>query len=306
MKSPGWRVVLAYAVAVLLLMTGAIAAWRRPLWFADQRIRFGLWRSGVRSTYVEAGGFRMHYFEAGAKSARPLVLVHGLAARGEDWAGLIAPLAKAGYHVYVPDLPGYGRSEKPNASYTIAYEEAAVRSFMGATGLQHADVAGWSMGGWISMKLTADHPELVDRLVLYDSAGVYFALDYSSSLFVPEDAVGVQRLFDRLTPDPVKLPEFVERDLLRRIQTNGWVTRRSLAAMTSGRDLMEFRLGQIRRPTLVVWGVDDHLIPITAGEKIAKGIPGARLVPIPGCGHLAPAECSSAVLPPTLDFLAAK
>ncbi len=299
-----WLVGLGWVLGVVVLVVGSLVL--RPLSYADALIRIGLWRAGVRGGYVEVNGLRLHYFEAGT-GGTPLVLVHGLGARGEDWSKLIPDLAKAGFHVYAPDLPGYGRSALPDASYSISYEEAAVVGFMQAMGLARADVAGWSMGGWVAMKLAADHPTLVDRLVLYDSAGVYFPLDYEpSSLFTPTDVAGLETLLARLTPRPVKLPGFVTRDFLRRSKRNAWVLRRSLAAMTSGRELMEFRLGEIKAPTAVMWGMSDRLIPPAAGEKIARGIAGAVFVPIDrsgGCGHLAPAECEAQVLPATVRFL---
>lgn len=109
------------------------------------------------------------------------------------------------------------------------------------------------MGGWIALKLAADHPKMVGRLVLYDAAGVYFRMDYDGSLFTPTDAAGVDRLLQRLTPKRVNLPGFIAMDLLRRIGRNAWVVHRNVASMTSGRDLMEFRLGEIHAPTLILW-----------------------------------------------------
>lgn len=291
---------------IVVLVAVGVSVMLRPLSYVDGWLRISLWRAGVRSQYVAVDGLRMHYLEAGPAGAgegTPLLLVHGLGARGEDWAGLIPGLAKAGFHVYAPDLPGYGRSARPDASYTIAYEEAAVVGFMRAVGISRADMAGWSMGGWVAMRLTADHPEMVHRLVLYDSAGVYFRRDYDADLFTPTDAVGVKVLMARLTPKPIDLPRIVTRDFLRRSAGNAWVLRRSIGGMTSGRDLMEFRLGEIRTPTAVMWGTRDELIPPAAGEKIARGIAGAKFVPIEGCGHLAPAECVAQVLPATVQFL---
>ncbi len=302
----GRRWLLAAAAVLGALLVGAASFALRPLSYADALIRFGLKRDGVESKYVVVNGLRLHYFEVAPKSGQagtPVLLIHGLGARGEDWGRLIPGLAAAGFHVYAPDLPGYGRSEQPDAAYTIAYEEAAMRDYMQAMHLAHADVVGWSMGGWIAMRLTADHPERVDRLVLYDSAGVYFPRDYGASLFTPTDVAGLDTLMSRLTPKPVKLPGFVARDFLRRSAKNAWVLRRSVAAMEGGRDLMEFRLGEIRSPTTVMWGNQDTLIPPLAGRKIAEGIAGATFVPIEGCGHLAPAECVSQVLPATVAFL---
>ena len=300
-RARGW---VRAGVVVLIVVVGLVISMAlRPLSYADALIRLSLWRGGVRSQYVQVNGLRIHYFEVGPRDGTPLLLVHGLGARGEDFGKLIPALAAEGFHVYAPDLPGYGRSEKPDVTYTISYEEATIRSFMHVMRLPHADVVGWSMGGWIAMKLTADHPELVDKLVLYDSAGVYFPRAYDVSLFTPTDAAGLHALLARLTTKHVKLPGIVARDFLRRSKKNAWVLHRSLAAMTSGRDLMEFRLGEIHRPTAVMWGMSDTLIPPSAGEKIVRGIAGAVFVPIEGCGHLAPEECEKQVLPATVTFL---
>lgn len=293
-------------IAVLLLVAGLIFYFN-PLWVVDQQVRLHLWREGVKSDYVDAGGYRLHYFEAGKPDGIPLLLVHGLGARGEDWREMIPALAARGFHIYAPDLPGYGRSSKPaNADYSIAMEEAAVVSFMQAVHLTHADVGGWSMGGWIAMKLTFDHPELVDRLVVYDSAGVYFPATFGADLFVPTDADGVTKLMAILSPHPQPIPAFVMRDVLRKIAHNGWVTERSMASMVSGRDLMDFRLHDIQKPTLIVWGSEDELIPLESGRKIHEGIPNSVLNIVKGCGHLAPLECSQPVAEATDVFLKAQ
>ena len=62
--------------------------------------------------------------------------------------------------------------------------------------------------------------------------------------------------------------------------------------MTNGTDLLDFRLGELRKPTLIVWGSQDHLIPLEVGETLHQSIAGSTLTVLPGCGHLAPAECS--------------
>jgi len=162
-------------------------------------------------------------------------------------------------------------------------------------------------GGWVAMKLALDEPEMVDRLVLFDAAGLYFK-GYSEleTVFDAKDVAGVKRLFSMLTPNPPTIPEFMAKDLARRIQGNVWVVKRSMAAMTNGRDLLNFRLQEIRPPTLVVWGKQDALIPLSAGESINRGIPGSSMLVVDGCGHLTPSECSGASLRGTVEFLRAQ
>jgi pimeloyl-ACP methyl ester carboxylesterase len=296
------------AFLVLVAVVAGLIFYRYPLWVADQQIRFHLWREGVKSEYVEAGGYRLHYFEASPPEGggTPLVLVHGLGARGENWAAMIPALAAKGFHVYVPDLLGYGRSPQPDVDYSISLEEQIVAAFMQAVHVPRADVGGWSMGGWIAMKLAVDHPEMVDRLAIYDSAGVYFPASWEPDLFTPSDVAGVKKLYGMLSPRPFKLPDFATEAAVRKLQQNAWVIRRSMSAMTSGKDLLDFRLYKISQPMLIVWGAQDKLIPLSVGESIHQSVPQSVLDIVDGCGHLAPEECPRPVIEGTVDFLKAE
>jgi pimeloyl-ACP methyl ester carboxylesterase len=297
------------AVVVVLAVLSGCAFYFYPLWFSDQQTRLRLRREGVRSEYAMVDGYRIHYFEALpplGETGTPLVLVHGLGARGEDWGAMMPALAAQGFHVYALDLLGYGRSPRPDVSYSISMEETVVVEFMQAMHVARADVGGWSMGGWISMKLALDHPEMVDRLMIYDSAGTYFPATFGPELFTPNDTAGVRKLIAILTPKPRNIPEFAAKAMVRKLQRNAWVLDRSTASMLNGRDLLDFRLHNIRQPMLIVWGAQDELIPLSTGEAIHKSVPQSVLAIVQGCGHLAPAECSKPVIESTVEFLKAE
>ena len=319
-----WKWIVS-ALTVLVLLATASAAlvfYLHPLWVSDNAIRLHLRQQHVRSRYVDLTGvtglsdphtgvpYKIHYFEAypprvDGDPYHPLVLIHGLGARSEDWAAMIPTLASQGFHVYALDLLGYGRSSRPDVDYSIALQVKSVVAFMQAVHLQQADIAGWSMGGWVALKLAADHPNLVDRLVLYDSAGVYFPPTFDASLFTPSRADGLTQLIAMLSPTPRPLPAFVQRAVLRKLHDNAWIIERSLASMTSGRDLLDFHLHTIKAPTLIVWGTQDTLIPVASAQVIHQAIPASSLLLIEGCGHLAPAECTRPILRGTLEFLLA-
>ncbi len=296
----------------LCVLVGGVVFYRQPLWVNDQLIRMHLRYAGVQSKYIEVDGYKIHYFEARppaylrvAGDGVPLVLVHGLGSRGEDWSGMVPTLAAQGFHVYVPDLLGYGRSSKPDIDYSIGIQERTVADFIRAVHLSQTDVGGWSMGGWVALKLTIDHPELVNRLVVYDAAGVYFPPTFDTTTFTPSDAEGLGKLSAMLTPKPKPLPGFVSAAAIRRLQENAWVISRSVRSMEAGHDLLDFSLRQISRPTLIVWGGEDKLIPPSVGETMHRMIPGSAMLTIAGCGHLAPGECTKPVLRGTVQFLTA-
>ncbi len=294
-------------VVLLALIVGAVFYWN-PFWVNDQLIRYHLWRSNVRSEYIDAGPYRLHYFEAtpsDGSPCTPLLLLHGLGSRGEDWSPMIPSLAAAGFHVYAPDLLGYGRSAKPAVPYSIALEEKTVLDFMHATHLTRVDLAGWSMGGWVAAKIALDQPAMVDRLVLYDAAGIIFIPSFARDAFVPTDAAGLDHLLALLTPNPPHLPAFAVRATLRRIKREGPIIQQSMDSMESGTDLLDTRLSAIQQPTLIMWGMSDTLIPPSVGLTMHKEIPNSVFEGVLGCGHLAPGECPVPVLAGTIEFLKA-
>jgi pimeloyl-ACP methyl ester carboxylesterase len=301
------KLALRVIAFLLLLVTvaGLVFYWN-PLWVVDQQIRFKLWTEGVKSEYLDVGGYRLHYFEAlpaTGGAGTPLILVHGLGSRGEDWREMLPALAAKGFHVYAPDLLGYGRSPQPDVDYSISLQEQTVANFMQAVHQPRADVGGWSMGGWVAMKLAIDHPEMVDRLVIYDSAGIYFPATFQPDLFTPNDVAGVKRLFAILSPRPYTTPQFASEAAVRKLQEHAWVLHRSISSMLNGKDLLDFRLYKISQPMLIVWGSKDDLIPLSVGEAIHKSVPQSVLNVIEGCGHLAPGECAPPVTDSTVEFL---
>jgi len=312
------RLRLAGTVVLLFALVAGCTFYWNPLWVNDRQIHYRLWRAGVRSEYVNVQGNRIHTFEAGPPDGtpgKPLLLLHGLGSRGEDWAPLIPGLAAAGFHVYAPDLLGYGRSDKPNLICSIQVEEEVVLHFIQATGMARADgagnsttidLAGWSMGGWIAAKLALDDPAAIDRLVLYDSAGITIQPDFPRDAFVPTDAAGLARLMALLMPHPPRLPGFVVRASLRRLKSNSRIVQQSMDSMLSGQDLLDARIGSIAQPTLIVWGAEDRLIPISVGEAMHREIPNSVFEGVAGCGHLAPSQCPRPVLEGTIQFLKAQ
>ena len=295
---------------LLVLVAGlafGVVFYERPLWVLRQETHFGLFLHRVQSNYVMTPEGRVHYYEAESRipgGGIPLVLVHGLADRDESWAPMLERLKRSGFHVYAPDLLGYGRSPKPSDSdYSISTQEQFVADFIQSIGLQKPHVGGWSMGGWIVLKLALDHPELVDRVVIYDSAGIHHQVGGGAQIFHPTNGAELQRLADLLEPHAKPMPEFVLRDGLRKIGEGQWVVDRSMASMETGKDLLDTRLGGLTEPLLIVWGGDDALLPLAIGQQMHALVPRSELDILQGCGHLAPKTCPDRAAAVTVDFL---
>jgi pimeloyl-ACP methyl ester carboxylesterase len=305
MKIVGRLLLLVIALGLAL----GLVFYRRPLWVQQQGIHLSLLVHRVQSNYVMTPEGRVHYYEAEARISGggvPLVLVHGLADRGESWTPMLERLKKAGFHVYAPDLLGYGRSPKPlNSDYSISTQEQFMVDFIQSLGLQKTDIGGWSMGGWITLKLALDHPEMVDRVVVYDSAGLRYKVTGGAQIFHPTNGAELQQLASLLEPGAKPIPRFVRRDALRELAKGQWVVDRGMTSMQGGQDLLDGRLHEMKAPLLIVWGSDDALLPSSLAQQMHVLDPRSELDVVEGCGHLAPKTCPLRVASATVDFLKA-
>jgi pimeloyl-ACP methyl ester carboxylesterase len=244
---------------------------------------------------------RIHYVEAGR--GQPMILLHGLGTTKETWSPSFGALAGE-HRVYAIDQIGFGRSDKPHLDYKIATFVDFLHGFLVAQNLGQATLVGNSLGGWIALAFAVQHPDMVDRLVLVGSAGLPWLHPAPVDLN-PASLAATRALMEALVHDKDLVTEPIVRqafaDHLR--NDDGYTIQRTFAGFASPQ-FVDARLGSIRAPTLVVWGREDEMIPLAAGEKLRDGIAGARLVVFDHCGHLPhvekPAEFTRAVL----EFLA--
>jgi pimeloyl-ACP methyl ester carboxylesterase len=248
-------------------------------------------------------GYRIHYNAAGPADGSAIVLVHGLGGRAEDWRDIEPYLAKAGFRVYMPDLPGYGLSEKPAGfSYSVHDEAEVVVAFMDALGLKQVDLGGWSMGGAIAQHVAFRHPERVRRLTLFDSAGLAEMPKWDVRLFTPDSTAQLAQLDALLMPVSPDVPQFIARDIVRLSKKNAWVVHRAMDSMMTGQDATGALLPQLKMPVLIVWGEKDQITPLSQGETMHRLVPQSQLDVIPGCGHLAPRQCAAKIGPDVVQF----
>ncbi len=296
-----WRILPSLLILGTLI---AIAFWARPVSFYRAYAELNMRLVGAKSNTTRVAGYRVHYYVLGPENGSAVVLVHGLGGRSEDWLNLAPYLARAGYRVYLPDLPGYGQSERPaDFSYSITDEATIVAGFLDVLRLETVDLGGWSMGGWIVQRVANDHPDRVRRLILFDSAGIYEKPKWDTRLFTPTSAEELEQLDVLLMPHPPKVPGFVADDILRDSRSNEWVIHRAVDAMLLGRDTTDNLLPRLKMPVLVVWGAEDQITPLKHAEKMHHLIPQSLLEVVPGCGHLAPSQCAGRIGPGVVEFL---
>jgi len=293
-----------WGVAGLLIVAAGIGFWERPVSYYNAAIYLRECLSGAESRSVKVDGYRVHYLAEGPAGGPVVVLVHGLGGSAEEWRKLASWLVKAGFRVYLPDLPGFGRSEQPaDFSYSVHDQAEVVVGFLDVLGLKQVDLGGSSMGGWIVQLVAARHPERVRRLMLFDAVGLYEKPDWNTGLFTPQTPAEVDQLEALLMPHPRKIPGFIARDILRDSNRNAWVIHRAVDAMLTGQDATDNLLPQLNMPILLVWGAEDRIAPLTLGWRIHQLVPQSELDVFANCGHLAQMQCTAQAGPKVVAFV---
>jgi pimeloyl-ACP methyl ester carboxylesterase len=291
-------------LSAIAVIAGTTSFLLRPVSFFNASMYLRDTLSGVEDHSIEVDGIRLNYLAQGPKGGPGVVLVHGLGGRAEDWRLLAPYLAEAGFRVYQPDLPGYGRSERPNNfSYSVRDQATVVIDFIKALGLKQVDLGGWSMGGWIVQIAAAQHPEVVRRLMVFDSAGLQVKPDWDTNLFMPKTALQLDALEALLMPQPHAIPTFVANDILRNSREHAWVIKRALETMLTGSDVTDRLLPGLKMPVLILWGAEDRITPPALGHKMHELVPQSELDVFKGCGHLAPEQCTGEMGPRIVQFL---
>lgn len=245
-------------------------------------------------------GQNIRFIEAGQGPA--VILLHGLGSVKEIWSANIAALS-AKYHVYAPDQIGFGHSDKPLLDYKIATFVDFLHGFMESQNLSKATLVGNSLGGWIAIDFAARHPEMVDKIVLVDSAGLPFGKPLTVDLN-PASLENMRTLLESIFYDKkMASEEFVLQAFTNHVRNNdGYTIQRTLAGFAQNQ-FEDAKLSSIHAPTLVVWGREDELISVSSGEKLRDGIPGAKLVVFEQCGHVPQLEKPADFNRALFDFL---
>jgi pimeloyl-ACP methyl ester carboxylesterase len=271
------------------------SAWLDVDWKAHQR-------------FVEMDGRQVNVIEMG-EGEPPIVFVHGLSGSWQNWLENLPHFAAAGHRVVAFDLPGFGVSDMPRHKISIPGYGRFVDALLEKLGIGPAVIVGNSMGGFIGAEVAIQYPARVERLVLVSAAGltveyqshdrILGLLRYGQVLLTAwggfigarSDAISSRPRTRRLlmgliVASPQRLPAPLISEQVRGAGKPGFID--ALDALTHYpiRD----RLGGIGCPTLIVWGTEDHLVPVRDADEFERLIPRARKVVWEKTGHMAMLE----------------
>src|SRR5947199_4198147 len=259
--------------------------------------------TAVRSEEIDLHGHRVSYRIAGEGPV--ILLVHGIAGSSQQWLDSMTLLAE-GHTVVAPDLLGHGRSAKPRGDYSLGAYAAGIRDLLEVLGHPRATIVGHSLGGGIAMQFAYQYPERCERLVLVSSGGLgreVHAMIRAAALPGSEwvlplictrgllDAVdGVARFVGRAglraAPDLEEIwrgyASLGDADCRRAFVH----TLRTIIDPSGQRVSAADRLYLAAEvPTMIVWGEQDGVIPVTHAHAAHAAIPASRLELFPGAGH---------------------
>ncbi|WP_323800981.1 alpha/beta fold hydrolase [Parasphingorhabdus sp.] len=278
-------------------------------------LRNALRRKGkLTEKSIKVGDLVWPYLEGGPSNGEPLLLLHGFGGDKDNWA-MYAPEMVEKYRLIAPDLPGFGDNIRDiGRDYDMITQARLVRDFLDAMGIEKCHIGGNSMGGFVALRFALDYPDRLLSMTLFNNAGVVGAEESElqkeaqagKNPLEIHSADDVKRMLAFVAHKPMKVPGqfrkiFYEdfaahRDLLDKIF---W----TLVEDGTVKPLND-QLGQVKAPTLIIWGRHDQLIDVSCVDVLEDGIPNAESVIFEDVGHVPMIENPKATAAKHLEFLA--
>lgn len=270
--------------------------------------------------YVQVGTVKARYWAVGSNGT-PVLFLHGFGASVQIWRSALETLAQR-HRVLAVDLPGFGRSDKPNAPYTLEYMAAFVRDFLDAIAVPRVTLVGHSFGGAVALRFALDFPKRLEKLGLMEPAALarrasplllLMTLPGVGELLSLPSRAGTAMLFrlathnrgavsDAVVDEAYQLARLpgAQRCFLRTLRVAGHLfgQRREFFGPILA------RLSEITVPTLVLWGRQDRIVP--DASMTTRAIPDVHIEVWDGCGHLPWIEHTQRFNALLLDFFAKK
>lgn len=256
------------------------------------------WPPLVRRARLSAG--EMTYVELGEGDGPPIVFLHGLGGSWQNWLENL-PRAAQERRAIAVDLPGFGTSPMPTADISVSLYARLVDELLEQLGIESAVIVGNSMGGFVGAELCIQYPARVQRLVLAAACGIsttslrrrpvltafsVAGVISSATLARSYHVVARPRLRHPVLASVIRHPSRLRPDILFQIMPAS----NNPGFMPALESLLDYdltdRLGEIRCPTLLVWGREDILVPVADADEYERRIPDARKVVFDETGHM--------------------
>jgi pimeloyl-ACP methyl ester carboxylesterase len=257
---------------------------------------------------VTVFGAKINYIEAGDPAKPKVILLHGLGGSIANWSLNTGAIAQ-NYHVFVLDQVGFGKSDKPALKYRVGTLVDFLDKFMAELKIERASLVSNSMGGWVAAWMAIKYPNRVEKIILADAAGIVPANFSEAQIYQlnnsTRDEIRANMKLIFAAPAFQNNEALVDQFMTARVTAGDGGTINSLIESIKRReDFLNDRLGDIKKPTLVIWGKQDGLLPVADAYTFNKGIAGSELVIFEACGHVPQFEKAADFNKAVLTFLA--
>ncbi len=242
----------------------------------------------MQEKFVNVDGNKIRYLESG-NSQDTVVLIHGLGASADRWEYVI-PLFNKYFRVIVPDLIGFGYSDKPLVDYTSEFFSKFLKNFLKEIGVEKLKIIGSSLGGQICAGYASENMGSIEKLVLVSPSGAMEhstpALDaYVMAALYPDKEVA-ENAYQMMAGPGQKINAKIIEDFVTRMKLPNakMAFMSTLLGLKNAENILEV-LKTISIPTLIVWGERDPVIPIKFADSFVSCIKDCRLYRMDNCGH---------------------
>jgi pimeloyl-ACP methyl ester carboxylesterase len=239
---------------------------------------------------VQVGRYRTRVLIEG--SGKPVILLHGLGGSIESWKSNLKPLASK-FKVYAFDMLGFGMADKPRIQYKVDVFTDFLQNFMDVMGLRKASLIGSSLGGLIAAWFSVHNQSRVEKLVLENAAGLEVGARNVIASFMGEwwTLENLKRFYQFVYYDSSKINGEILRFRLEMFSSeDAKYAYRSTLNMPREWETLPVKLKKLEKPTLIIWGAQDKLIPVECAHKFHSLIKNSRLLILEETGHVPHAE----------------
>jgi pimeloyl-ACP methyl ester carboxylesterase len=260
----------------------------------------------LNEKFINIDENKIRYLESG-NSDNTLVLVHGLGASANRWEFVI-PHFEKNYRVIVPDLIGFGYSDKPLVDYTTDFFSEFLKKFLEKLDIKNPVLIGSSLGGQIIAEYTLNNNDAVQKLVLISPSGVMKhstpALDAYVMAALYPNPEAAKNAFEMMSGSSKNIdPKIVEGFVKRMRLPNAKMAFMSTLLGLKNSQILTEKLSSITVPTMVIWGELDPVIPVKYADSIVSTIKDCRFYRMDGCGHTPYVEVPETFVKIVMEFL---
>lgn len=251
----------------------------------------------MQEGWVNLKDLRLRYLEAGAENDRHILFIHGLGSSADRWLDIPERLSKR-FHTIALDLPGFGKSSKSSTiEYTIQSFRDTIFEFLNEISIDgKTSIIGHSLGGYIAAEVAIENQDLLEKLVLIDSSGMLteptpLLEEYLQAAINPT-TTNVRNVFEQMVADPERIPSSLVEAFISRIEEpNAKYSFSSTLEHSAKTQIGTERLQKINKvPTLILWGIEDTVIPPEHSRIFKENISNSQVEIIEDSGHAPFAE----------------